>query len=222
MTSKSARFGVLLIAVVMLTACGGSGGSGSSRDSVNGPAPPPANTRPLISGTPALTVTRGDSYEFTPTASDPDGDTLTFAVVNQPLWAAFDSATGSLSGTPGEADVGMTSDVTISVSDGDLSASLEPFDLLVVEPTLGSATVSWDIPTTNADGSPLTDLAGFRVHYGTEPGVYTHVVNVDGATINRAGIEGLEPATYFFVVTALDLAGNQSEPSVEVSKVVQP
>lgn len=31
----------------------------------------------------------------------------------------------------------------------------------------GKATVSWDAPTTHADGTDLTDLAGYKVYYGT-------------------------------------------------------
>jgi hypothetical protein len=35
----------------------------------------------------------------------------------------------------------------------------------------GQATLSWDPPTTNVDGTPLTDLAGYKVYYGT-PGFW--------------------------------------------------
>ena len=114
-------------------------------------------------------------YSFAPSATDPDGDPLTFSISNLPAWASFDSATGSLTGTPGVARVGTTLDVTISVSDGTASASSPPFDLEVQAVQLGVATVSWDIPTTNADGSALTDLDGFNVHYGEASQAYTRL-----------------------------------------------
>jgi hypothetical protein len=220
MTSHSTRIGLLCLAASALFACGG--GGGGSGDTARTPAPPPVNNAPSIGGVPALQVTRGEVYEFTPSASDPDGDRLSFSIENPPTWAVFDTVTGSLSGAPGEADTGTTSGIRISVSDGNLSASLDPFDLRVIEPALGVATVSWDIPKINADGSPLTDLAGFRVHYGTQSGEYTRLARVDDATATSVRIEDLEPATYFFAVTAIDFAGNESAPSAEVSKVVQP
>src|SRR4030042_1896878 len=39
-------------------------------------------------------------------------------------------------------------------------------------------TLSWDAPTTNADGTPLTDLAGYKVYYGTASGTYGTPINV--------------------------------------------
>ena len=96
----------------------------------------PPNRAPTITGTPPTAVLQGTAYTFTPTAADPDGDTLTFSIANQPAWAAFDTATGRLSGTPGAGDVGTTSGIVISVSDGSLSASLAAFAL--TEPDAGS------------------------------------------------------------------------------------
>ena len=209
----------LFIAASLIVACGGGAKSTSSSDT--GPTPP-INNPPTISGTPMSAVTRDQPYEFTPTASDPDGDKLTFSITNQPAWATFDTTTGELAGVPGEVDIGTTPEVTISVTDSDLSASLAPFDLEVKQIPFGSATVSWDIPTKNADGTDMTDLAGFRVHYGTASQDYSEVVEVKDATADSKLIEDLEPATYFFAVTAVDLVDNESALSDEVSKVVGP
>ncbi len=167
-------------------------------------------------------MVRDQPYVFTPTASDPDGDTLTFSITSQPSWANFDTSNGTLSGTPSVTDVGMTLAVTITASDDDASASLAPFDLEVLEIPLGSATVFWSVPTTNTDGSPLTDLAGFRVRYGTASQNYTEALEVNDATTESLLIEDLAPATYFFVVTAFDRSKNESAVSLEVSKVVAP
>ena len=210
----------MLILTGLITAC--SSGGGGSDSASNDVAPPPANNPPTISGSPATTVTQDQAYSFTPVASDPDGDTLTFSISSQPAWADFDTGTGSLSGTPEAAHVGTTLDVTISVSDGATSVSLMPFDLEVQIIQLGSATVSWDIPTTNADGSTLTDLDGFNIDYGQTSQTYTRLKVVNDESLDSVLIEGLEPGTWFFAVTAFDLAGNQSAPSTEVSKVVNP
>ena len=77
-------------------------------------------------------VVVGTPYTFTPTASDPDGQPLTFSIRNRPSWAAFDAATGRLQGTP--PSTGTFADVTISVSDGQVAVPLPAFTIVVTPP----------------------------------------------------------------------------------------
>jgi hypothetical protein len=67
-----------------------------------------------------------------------------------------------------------------------------------------------------------TPTPGFRVRYGTASQNYTEELEVNDATTESLVIEGLAPATYYFVVTAFDLSENESAASLEVSKVVAP
>src|SRR5262249_43907803 len=77
------------------------------------------NAPPVIAGAPATTVVAGAAYSFAPTASDPDpGTTLTYSIANAPAWATFDTATGSLQGTPTASHIGTTNGIVISVTDG--------------------------------------------------------------------------------------------------------
>ena len=184
------------------------------------PSSPAPNNPPTISGLPATSVIEAQPYSFAPVADDSDGDTLTFSIANQPSWTNFNVSTGALTGTPTAIDVGTTLGVTISVSDGIDSASLAPFDLEVQAIQLGSATVFWDAPLTNADNSPLNDLAGFRVHYGTSPQSYSAFLAVNDPTTTSATISGLTAGTWYFAVTALDQLGNESAFSTEVNKVI--
>lgn len=88
--------------------------------------------------------------------------------------------------------------------------------------TSGSATLSWQAPQTNADGSALTDLAGFRIYYGTASGSYSQTINVADPTATRYTISSLPgSATYFFVLRAYDKNNVESAPSPEVSKTIQ-
>jgi hypothetical protein len=85
-------------------------------------------------------------------------------------------------------------------------------------PQVNMATLTWDPPTTNADGTPLTDLAGYKIYYGTLTRNYTKVINVGNVTTYT--IENLNPDTYYFAVTAYDNSGNESGYSNEVSKII--
>lgn len=181
----------------------------------------PANRSPVISGTPPTSVNAGAAYSFRPTASDPDGNTLTFSIANRPAWASFSATTGQLSGTPTAANVGTYSNIVISVSDGTTSVSLGAFSIAVNQVSLGSATLSWTAPTQNTDGSSLTDLAGYRIYYGTSSTSLTQTVQVGNAGVTTYVIENLSPATYYFAVKAYSSTGAESGNSNVASKTVQ-
>jgi hypothetical protein len=127
------------------------------------------NGAPSIGGTPPGAVQVGSSYDFTPTASDPDKDPLTFSIAGKPAWAMFDTSTGRLSGTPQAADARTYEGITITVSDGELASSLGPFAIEVsgsnAAPSIGGtppATVEENsryvfMPTaSDPDKDPLT------------------------------------------------------------------
>lgn len=185
-----------------------------------GTPPPPSNQPPTISGTPAPAVTAGVAYLFRPRASDPDGQALTFSITNRPAWASFDASTGELSGTPGAVNVGQTSNIVISVTDGQASATLPEFSITVADVQTGSATVSWTPPTINVDGSPLTDLRGYRVYYGTSSTNLDTVHDLPNPGLASAVIENLSPATWYFAVKAYNEANAESEFSSIVSKTI--
>ncbi len=91
----------------------------------------PPSEPPTISGTPATNIVAGQPYQFTPSASDPNGNALTFVIVNRPAWLTFSTATGQLSGTPPAASVGSYANIILSVSNGTLNASLPAFTITV-------------------------------------------------------------------------------------------
>jgi hypothetical protein len=173
----------------------------------------------VIAGVPAISGSAGRLYSFTPSASDADGDPLTFSIQNPPTWATFDSTTGRLTGTPG--DAGLTNNIVISVTDGKATSKLASFNITISPMILGSATVSWNAPTTNEDGTPLTDLAGFRVLYGTDPNKMTQTLQIPGAQQKSVSIEELQPATYYFAVKAYTQSARESTASAIVWKTIQ-
>ena len=81
--------------------------------------------------------------------------------------------------------------------------------------------MSWGAPQTNADGSALTDLAGYRIYYGKASGNYSESVTVSDATVTSYTIQNLPAATYYFVLRAFDKSNSESAASTEVSKKIQ-
>lgn len=179
------------------------------------------NSAPTITGTPAASTKIGEGYEFVPDASDADADTLTFSVQNKPTWANFDSSTGKLYGQPLLADLGNYSNIVVSVSDSTSDASLPAFSIAVTETAIGAVTLSWVAPTQNSDGSPLMDLAGYKVYYRKNSGPYNQAVQLDNPSITTFVVEELSPATYHFAATAFSSSGKESSFSREVASTIQ-
>ena len=95
----------------------------------------------------------------------------------------------------------------------------------------GAATLSWDAPVTNEDGSELSDLGGYRIYYGGSPGSYygsrdvgcaSCLCRTEPGTACEYELNGLNlgAGTYYFAVTAYDTSGNESELSEPVSAVI--
>jgi hypothetical protein len=180
----------------------------------------PANPPPTISGTPATSANAGTAYSFTPTASDPNGNALTFSIQKPPSWASFNTQSGNLSGTPGSGDAGTYSNIIISVSDGTSTASLPAFSIIVTQVAIGSATVSWSAPTQNTDGSALTNLAGFNISYGTSATNLNQSVQIANPGLTTYALGNLAPGTWYFAVNAYTAAGAESAISSIASKTI--
>ena len=92
------------------------------------------NYAPSISGSPATQVTEGSAYSFRPSVSDANNsDSHTFSISGKPSWASFSTSNGRLSGTPTISDVGLSSNIVITVTDSaSASARLNSFSIEVV------------------------------------------------------------------------------------------
>ena len=178
------------------------------------------NSAPSISGNPPAAVKVGEAYAFTPSASDPDGDSLTFSIENKPNWLEFSTTDGRISGTPTLANVGTFSSIRISVSDGQASSTLGSFSIDVTQVATASTTLSWTAPTQNEDGTTLTDLAGYKIYYGKSSGSYTNTIRIDNPSITTYLVENLTPDTYYFAATAFNDAGIESRFSGEAVKTL--
>src|SRR5713101_4725384 len=104
--------------------------------------------------------------------------------------------------------------------------------ILLVAPSGGAGILdaSWIAPTTNSDGSPLTDLASYRVYYGPAmacPGaVFSQVASPTTSPgpdqIVSVRLKGLTTGALHFVsVTAVNMSGDESPCSIGASAVAQ-
>ena len=91
----------------------------------------------------------------------------------------------------------------------------------------GSATVrvlvanlSWVPPTENIDGTPLNDLSGYSVLWGTESRNYSNSLDISDPAQTSVDI-GVNIGTYFFAMKAIDSAGVESSISNELRKTFQ-
>ena len=81
-----------------------------------------------------------------------------------------------------------------------------------------SPTLSWVAPSERDDGSALSlsEIAGFRIYYGTEPGNYSGTISIDDHSATQAVFAGVPSGTYFTVLTTVDADGRESLYSREV------
>jgi len=83
----------------------------------------------------------------------------------------------------------------------------------------GTASLSWKPPIDNTDGSPLTDLAGYRIVYGMNATALSSIIEIPTPSLASYKIDGLTPGTWYFAIRAYT-AKAESANSAVASKVI--
>lgn len=83
------------------------------------------------------------------------------------------------------------------------------------------ALLAWTPPTQNTDGTPLTNLAGYRVLYGTAPTSLSQTVDLPNPSLSAYTIDGLAPGAWYFGLRAYTTQGAESGLSNIVSKTTR-
>lgn len=173
---------------------------------------------PTISGTPPTAVTAGSAYLFTPSASASSG-TVYFSILNRPSWATFSVFNGTLAGTPTTAEASTYSNIIIKAYSYDQSANLAspnvslPAFSITVNAGSEAATLQWTRPTENTDGTTLTNLAGYRINYGSAADELSQSVTVANPATTSYVMSDLASGTWYFSVEAYNTAGTFSPAS---------
>jgi len=83
-----------------------------------------------------------------------------------------------------------------------------------------STTLSWTAPTARTDGSPLANLAGYKILYGRMSGIYDYQIEIKNPGISRYVVDDLVSGEWYFVLIAYDSEGLESTRSNEVIREI--
>ena len=206
------------------------GNGGTATGTVTVSVAPPPNVAPVAGADSASTVSPNPvTINLLANDTDANGDTLSVTANTAPANGTVTRTGGSATYTPAAGFSGSdsfgytlsdgnggtaTGTVTVSVSAAPAPASA----------AANSAVLSWSIPTTRADGSPIavSEIAGYEIYVLAEGTGVSSVITVTGGTTTTYTVMGLSPDTYDFSMAAKDTAGNLSALSPVVAKIIAP
>jgi hypothetical protein len=140
--------------------------------------------------------------------------------------SAAAAGTGTTSNTSNTSAGSTTSTTATGTADetskggGSTTTSTPPMAPPPKAATTTSVTLGWVPPTRNNDGSLITNLAGYKIHYGTASSEYTQTIALQNAGLTRYVVDNLPSGTYYFAITAYNSQGVESPLSGEVSTIV--
>jgi len=208
------------LACTVLAGCSGSSGAAATAaappgDSVDPQPPatdsPPPDDEPNSSEPPTVSLTAADEVvesgqpvQLSWSSENADGCTASGG------WSGSRGTAGNAQAGPIDASTTFT--LTCTGPGGNAVAMLSVS-------VLGIVTLNWQAPSQNVDGTPLDDLAGYRIYYGPDSRDYSDQVAINGSGVTSQDVL-LASGSYYFAMTALDAEGNESAYSNEVVKVV--
>jgi hypothetical protein len=157
-----------------------------------------------------------------PTTNENGFTTLSWSSSNASSCSASGEWSGNKETSDSEQTGPLTSDTSFTLTcTGDGGTVSKTVTVTIDQITNGTASLSWNPPTTNEDGTALSDLAGYKIYYGISLGNYPNVITINNPGITSYLVENLSPNTYYFVVKAFDNFGNISDESNTGSKTIQ-
>jgi len=198
--SGNERSGALSANTTFTLSCNGPGGGAVTRTTVN-----------IAAGaSPSVQLTAN------PPGVAPGGTTtLTWSSTNATSCTASGGWSGSKALSGSETSAAINADQTYRLTCSGANGNA----VSATTVTLRNAVLTWTAPTQNVDGTPLTNLAGYKVYAGTASRSYGTPANISGAGTTTY-TTSLTPGTWYFAISAVDSTGAESAKSNEVSKTV--
>jgi hypothetical protein len=140
--------------------------------------------------------------------------------ISRVFWRNNRSGAGLANGTEswqiGNIDLQLGANI-ITITAEDTFGALSNRSIIVNRESgqTGSATLSWVAPTARTDGSPLTNLGGYKIYYGRMSGVYDYQINISNPGVLTYVVEDLMSGDWYFSLAAYDSAGIESDRSNE-------
>jgi hypothetical protein len=91
----------------------------------------------------------------------------------------------------------------------------------VTQISTGSVTVNWRTPTQNTNGTPLVNLAGFRIYYGTSATNLNQSTQIANPGVTSYVLANLAPGTWYIGLADYTASGVESSLSNIASATVQ-
>jgi large repetitive protein len=134
----------------------------------------PNNRTPIFTSTPTTTTPQiGKLFEYTPTAVDPDADSISYSLIGNfnPTGVTVDPTTGKVTWTPTAAQIG-SQQIALQVTDTQGGSSIQKLDLNVINPIANRPPVISSSPRTQTGSGQLyvyqiaaSDLDGDKLTY---------------------------------------------------------
>ncbi|MAE66325.1 MAG: hypothetical protein CMJ18_18805, partial [Phycisphaeraceae bacterium] len=178
------------------------------------------NAAPVLAPVGNRTVTELDTLSITLSATDADGDVLTYSATNLPAGTALDPQTGVLTWTPGLFEAGEYAGIVLAATDGQ-AVSVETLTLTVLN--LDQAPVIVPLPLQSGrEGTPLAftiaagDIDGGALSYGAPDGL-PDGVRLDAETGQFNWTPGFEQSgTHVIRIRVADTTGLADESDVTI------
>jgi len=88
--------------------------------------------------------------------------------------------------------------------------------------TAANITLSWLAPVAREDNSALSlsAIAKYKIYYGTTQGQYPNSTTINDKSATAYVFNNFTSNTYYFVITTIDIDGNESQYSTEVALTI--
>lgn len=221
------RFSLVAMLVVSTGGCLSGSGSGSPpvRVDADTPGNPDSGDGGQQSG-PTVAITSPDAVQVDTVDETMDLGGTASGDVDSVSWESDKGASGTAEGTDSWSvqDIPLeagSNTITVTATDAAGETSSDSIVIHRESADKGSVTLSWVAPTERTDGSPLDDLAGYRINYGRMSEIYDYSVEVKNPGLVSYVVEDLVPGDWYFTVVAFDSHGLESDFSNEAHRKVQ-